>query len=102
MRRALLIALPLALMACKEQPADPDLSGEAQIDAETKTLNEAADEAARIVEEDAAGNVAERRANTAAAAAAAGALYGGQAAQPDGTGRRNRDAGATPSPERLY
>ena len=58
-------------MACKQQPADPDLSGEAKIDAEAKSLNEAADEAARIVEEDAASNVAERRADTAAAAAAA-------------------------------
>ena len=102
MRRAVLIALPLALMACKEQPADPDLSGEAKIDAEAKSLNEAADEAARIVEEDAASNVAERRADTAAAAAAAGALYGGQAAQPNGTGRRRPNADATPSPERPY
>ena len=57
---------------------------------------------AGIVEEDAASNVAERRADTAAAAAAAGALYGGQAAQPNGTGRRRPNADATPSPERPY
>ena len=40
--------------------------------------------------------------DTAAAAAAAGALYGGQAAQPNGTGRRRPNADATPSPERPY
>ena len=102
MTRTLLLLLPLALMACKERPADPDISGEAQIDGEATSLNEAADEAARIVEEDAASTIDDRRAKTAAAAAAAGALYGGQAAQPNGTGRRRPNRGATPSPERPY
>lgn len=85
--------IPLvSLGACSEQPADPDLSGEAKIEAEGQSLTEAADEAARIVEKDSAKTIEEHHAEAAAAAAAAGALYAGQAAQPSGSGRRQPQA----------
>ncbi|WP_420605221.1 hypothetical protein [Novosphingopyxis sp.] len=87
MRSLCLIALAL-LAACSEKAADPDLSGpdpneEARIEAQARTLDEAADEAARIVEEDSAKAISEHRAETAAA------IYAGQ--QADGDGIRQPD-----------
>ncbi len=84
MRYIYLISLAL-IAACSEAPTDPDLSGpnpggEAKIEAKAKTLDEAADEAARIVEEDSAKAISEHR-----AVAAAAAIYAGQQAQADGS-----------------
>lgn len=64
--------IPLCLLsACGEEQADPDLSQEQRIEADARSLDEAADEAARIVEEDAAAEID-------AHAAEAAALYAAQ------------------------
>lgn len=75
--RAILLITLVFTAACSGSPSDPetdpDLSGEARIEADAKSFEQAADEAARIVESDSAEAIAARRADTAAAAASAGA-----------------------------
>ena len=81
------LLLPGLLAACSAQPAasDPDLGDEAEIEAEAESLDEAADEAVRILEEDTAQSIEDHQAEAAAAAAA---IYAGQDAQADGSGRQ--------------